>query len=148
MQTPTESGDPRRHHDILVGILLAALALPACDTFFGMRGQVTDCATDAPLVGVGIDVQVDRGYQDRMVSLPDYAMTDAAGNYAVHLNEPERSWVTLTFHFVDYESFTSPQFKGHAYDDAPYDMCLTPSLPLLERLTAAGFSDGVPALVR
>ena len=109
-----------------VAILLAALALAGCDTFFGVQGRVTDCETDAPLAGVVVDVQVDRGFRDRMQSIPSAAETDADGKYAVHLNEPERSWVTLTFHRDGYLSLTSPQIKGHEYRDAAYDLCLAP----------------------
>jgi hypothetical protein len=110
-----------------VAILLVALALPACDTFFGIHGTVTDCDTSAGLAGVSIDVQVDRGFQDRMQSLPNAAMTDAQGKYGLTLNEPSRSWATLTFHLDGYQSLTTPQLKGHEYEDAPYDVCLMPT---------------------
>lgn len=122
-----ESRISRPRRDRLVAILLAALALPACDRFFGIQGTVTDCDTAAGLAGVGVDVHVDRGYRDRMQSLPDYVATDDEGHYAVHLNEPERTWATLTFHLDGYQSLTSPQFQGHEYVDPPYDPCLTPA---------------------
>ena len=110
-----------------VAILLVALALPACDTFFGVHGTVTDCGTSAGLAGVSVDVQVDRGFRDRMQSLPNYAVTDAEGRYAVHLNEPARTWATLTFHLDGYQSLTPPQFKGREHEDAPFDVCLMPT---------------------
>jgi Carboxypeptidase regulatory-like domain len=115
-------------HDSHVALLLLALtlALPACDTFFDIRGRVTDCGTSAPIAGVSIDVHIDRGFHDEMASLPNEAMTDAGGNYRVGLNSPSDTWATLTFHRDGYSSFTSPQFKGHDINDPPYDVCLTP----------------------
>jgi hypothetical protein len=61
MKNPAESVSRRPRHDRFVAMLFAVLVLPACDTFFGLRGKVTDCDTAAPLPGVGVDVHVVSG---------------------------------------------------------------------------------------
>jgi hypothetical protein len=106
-------------------IVLGALFLTGCDRFFGIRGQVTDCTSAAPLAAVGIDVHVERGYRDRVESFPNDAMTDANGQYGFDLNDPSESWATLTFHREGYPSLTPPQFQGHEMSDPPVDLCLT-----------------------
>jgi hypothetical protein len=106
-------------------ILLGGLFPTACDSFFGIRGQVADCAAGVPLAAVGIDVHVERGYRDRVESLPDEAMTDAKGKYEFDINYPSESWATLTFHHDGYVSLTPQQFQGHSQFDPPVNVCLS-----------------------
>lgn len=115
---------PPRNPDRVVAIVFAALLLAACDTFFGVRGRVTDCATLAPLAGVAIDVHVERGFRDRMESLPNEDTTNARGEFQFDINDPESTWATLTFHREGYQSKTLPQLKGHATQDPPLEVCL------------------------
>jgi hypothetical protein len=127
IQARIESGRRRPCPDIRVALLVLSLALPACDTFFGMRGRATDCDTAAPLAGVGVDVQVDKGINNQMFSLPDEAATDARGDYQFEINSPAGTWATVTFHRDGFLSFTPAQFKGHQLSDPPFDLCLTPA---------------------
>jgi hypothetical protein len=113
-----------RKRDIAVAIGLSLSLLSGCDTFFGARGTVTDCASAAPLPGVGIDVHVDNGFDGRMESLPNVATTNAAGHYKFDINDPNDSWATLTFHLDGYTPLTPPQFRGHDQRDPPVDVCL------------------------
>jgi hypothetical protein len=105
-------------------VALAGLFATGCDSFFVVRGQVTDCTSGAPLPAVSVDVDVERGYDDRVESFPDMTMTDAKGNYQIGLNDPSESWATLTFHRQGYLSLTPPQFKGHTDRDPPANVCL------------------------
>jgi hypothetical protein len=122
---PVPSADPRtQRRDIAVAVAVSLSLFAGCDTFFGMRGTVTDCASAAPLPGVGIDVHVDDGFGDRMESLPNVATTNATGTYKFDINDPNSTWATLTFHLDGYTSLTPPQFRGHHQRDPPVDVCL------------------------
>jgi hypothetical protein len=129
MQRPTKWGERRARPDARVAIVLSALLLPACDCFFGVRGLVTDCVTAAPLAAVGVDVKVDRGFQDRVESFPNETSTDPKGQFKVELNDPCQSWATLTFHRDGYVSVTPPQLRGHDMSDPPLDVCLNAAAP-------------------
>jgi len=108
-----------------VGAIVAGgLFLTACDSFFGVRGQVTDCVSLAPLAAVDIDVHVERGYRDRVESLPNEATTDPNGHYEFDINDPSDSWATLTFHREGYLSLMPPQYQGHSERDPPVNVCL------------------------
>jgi hypothetical protein len=129
MPNPTKSPRHAADHDtavlIVASIVLGGLLLPACDSFFTVQGQVTDCASAAPLPAVGIDVHVERGYGDRVESFPDMTTTDGKGRYHVGLNDPSDSWATLTFHHEGYLPLTPPQLKGHTDEDSPVNVCLS-----------------------
>jgi predicted small secreted protein len=124
MRNAAESRPSRALPDARVAVLLAALLLPACDTFFGVSGRVTDCAQGTALANVSIDVHVDRGYQDRMESLTDVAMTNADGAFSFDLNDPQDSWATLTLRRLGYQSLTPAQFQNHSSQDPPVALCM------------------------
>jgi hypothetical protein len=118
------AGARGRWRDIAVAVGLALSLCTGCDTFFGARGTVTDCGSAAPLPGVIVDVHVDRGFEDRMESLPNVATTDTNGRYGFDINDPSSTWATLTLHVDGYAPLTPPQLPGHAQSDPPIDVCL------------------------
>jgi hypothetical protein len=122
-------GVPARQRSSLATIVLLASSMLACDRFFVVRGLATDCASAAPLPRVSIDVEVERGYRDRMESFPDLTTTDGDGRYEIGLNDPSESWATLTFHRGGYATLTTLEIKGHTEADPPVDVCLTPAAP-------------------
>jgi len=125
MKTAVPGGPARRRPDIFVAVLLSASLLAACDCFFGVHGHVTDCTRASPLVGVAVDVHVDRGFEDRMESFPDEATTDKIGAYGFFLNDPCETWATLTFRRAGYATATPPQIRGCPVQGATLDLCLT-----------------------
>ena len=129
MRNALKSGLSRPRPDAAVAIVLTALLLPACDSFFGVSGRVTDCGTGVPIGDVVIDVHVDRGFEDRMESLTDVAMTDAQGKFSFDINDPQESWATLTLRNPAYQSLTPPQFQNHSVQDPPVELCMEP-LPM------------------
>jgi hypothetical protein len=129
MRDADKSSLSRFRPDATVAVLLAALLLPACDSFFGVSGRVTDCGTGSAIADVVIDVHVDNGFQGRMESLMNVATTDTDGKFSFDINDPQESWATLTLSHFAYQSLTPPQFRNHSSQDPPVDLCLDP-LPM------------------
>lgn len=88
-------------------IALELLALVACDRFFVLEVQVTECGSREPLAGVSARLKLDKGIgeEDR------FTTSDADGRLSLTMNEPPNAWATLVLEASGYEAW-SRQFQG------------------------------------
>lgn len=63
-----------------LGLIALAVMVAACDRFYSVRGNVTSCATRAPLAGASVDLSYP-GEHGASQTKPD-------GNFSVAVNDP------------------------------------------------------------
>jgi hypothetical protein len=105
------------HRKVVVALAILATGwLASCDCLFNMEGRVVECGTTIPVSDVPIAIRIDRGHRDRQRDATEgpYA-TNQDGRFRVVVNDPCRSWVTLTFQKEGYETLQM-QYKGAPED--------------------------------
>jgi len=78
-----------------------------CDTFFAVRGTVTDYRTGTPIAGAKAMLILDRGVGEE----DHIGVTDGTGRIGFVMNEPQGVWATLTITKTNYGTW-STQFRG------------------------------------
>jgi hypothetical protein len=91
--------------------ILATGGLASCDCLFNAQGQVVECGTTTPVPDVPIAVRIDRGFENREREAAGPFATNQDGRFRVVVNDPCRSWVTLTFQKEGYETLQR-QYQG------------------------------------
>jgi len=103
-----------------VASLVAVFALASCDSFFTVRGRITRCTDDHPLVGVRLElVLVDGVSSQESVT----AYSDPDGSFEAALNEPPGVSVRLV---ADKPGYASEERSYAGAPSAPDDFCLAP----------------------
>ena len=101
-------------------IVLAAIITAGCDSpFFTLDATVTDCATQAPLAGVGAVLRFDNEEEIRW-------RTDEDGKLHIEANSLESETATLTLTKQGYQGGWR-QYLGDP--NGPVDICLEPIVP-------------------
>ena len=81
--------------------------MTGCESFFRVRGTVTDYRTGAPIAGAKATLVLDRGAGEEDHS----EVTDSTGRIGFWMNEPQSVWATLTVTKTNYDIW-STQFRG------------------------------------
>lgn len=109
-------------------LALAALvlALGGCDTFFQVRGTLTDCATGIPIAGATVVTATDPGAWGGPET--EMTTTDAKGHFEASLDKPMDEAATITFSKSGFVPL-SHDFKGLPTWPYQIDFCLDAAAP-------------------
>lgn len=100
-------------------LLLVAPLLGGCDTFFEVRGRVTECSSGAPIVGVSVRTTLRGGGETQE------AFTDSSGRYLAFLNEPPTVEATIVY---EKPTFVSVERSFEGAPEGDEDVCLQPAV--------------------
>ena len=82
--------------------VVAVVALGGCDTFFRVRGVLTDCRTGQPIPSAVISSRMVRGAGEE----PGHDRVNGDGSYDLIMNEPPSASFELSFAASGYRSST------------------------------------------
>jgi hypothetical protein len=108
----------------LVWLLVLVGTLSGCDTFFQVKGNLTQCGTGAAIVGAEVVVMTDPGAWDG----PEMKTTTTGdtGHFFVGLNKPMDEAATVSFSKAGFTSFSRDFPKGVPTWPYQFDPCLDP----------------------